>query len=419
MGKLAALIAGFLRHAGGNMAMTAAIATPALLTAGAVAIDMSNANSYQSKLRSIADAAAITAARELRLGNATQTTILSVARASAAGSSAGMGIDYTFGGDVDIKARRVTVSLTGTMPAGIGAAVGLVSPVVTVNATAQVMGGAPICAVALDEVSNSAFSLDRFARVQANGCTVYSNSKSAQGLQARDSAQLTSASTCTAGGYTGTGSFTPTPDRDCPVFPDPLSSRPNPAMRDCGGSYSMTVVSASGTFLSPGTYCGGININQSAQVTLQPGVYVIVGGPLMIGTGAKLTGNGVTIFFSGDLASMNMQKDSSIALSAPKTGPTAGMLLQQDRNTPSSTVKFEISSDDAATLLGTIYLPRGKLFVGGDKPVAQNSAYTIVIANRIEATAGPTLVLNSNYGASDVPVPAGVGPYSMAVGLQR
>lgn len=419
MRRLGPLIARFLGHAGGNMAMVAAIAAPALLTAGAVAIDMSNASSYQSKLRAIADAAAIAAARELRLGNATQTTILGVAEASAAGSAAGMNLDYTFSGAVDIKLRTVSVTLSGSTAGGLGVSLGLVTPLVTVSATAQVTGGAPICAVGLDEAANSTISLERLARVEAKGCTVYSNSRSTRGLEVRDSAQLTTASTCSAGGYSGPGSFSPTPDRDCPIFPDPLASRPAPPMRNCGGVYNMTVVNSSGAFLSPGTFCGGLNITQAAQVTLQPGVYVIVGGPLIVGMGARLTGSGVTIFFSGDQASMNMLKDSSISLSAPKTGPTAGMLLQQDRNTPSNTVKFDISSDDAATLLGTIYLPRGRLFIGGDKPVAQNSAYTIVVANKIEATAGPTLVLNSNYAASDVPVPAGVGPYSTSIGLQK
>ncbi len=57
--------------------------------------------------------------------------------------------------------------------------------------------------------------------------------------------------------------------------------------------------------------------------------------------------------------------------------------------------------------------------MGGDKPVAQNSAYTIIIANKIQASAGPTLVLNTNYAATTVPVPQGVGPLSNEIALQR
>jgi hypothetical protein len=69
-------------------------------------------------------------------------------------------------------------------------------------------------------------------------------------------------------------------------------------------------------------------------------------------------------------------------------------------------------SDDARTLLGTIYLPRGRLHVGANKPVADKSAYTIVVANRFSLSEGPTMVLNTNYGATDIPVPEGVGPLS-------
>ena len=50
------------------------------------------------------------------------------------------------------------------------------------------------------------------------------------------------------------------------------------------------------------------------------------------------------------------------------------------------------------------------LYVGSNKPVADQSAYTVVAARQIRVDAGPNLVLNSNYGATDIPVPTGVGP---------
>ena len=82
-------------------------------------------------------------------------------------------------------------------------------------------------------------------------------------------------------------------------------------------------------------------------------------------------------------------------------------------------LKYEVSSDDASVLLGTIYLPYGRFYAGGQKPVAQNSAYKIVVAQQINLSAGPTMVLNSNYGLTDVPVPDGVGPLSNKVQLER
>jgi hypothetical protein len=34
------------------------------------------------------------------------------------------------------------------------------------------------------------------------------------------------------------------------------------------------------------------------------------------------------------------------------------------------------------------------------------------VANRFSLSEGPTMVLNTNYGGTDIPVPEGVGPLS-------
>ncbi len=50
--------------------------------------------------------------------------------------------------------------------------------------------------------------------------------------------------------------------------------------------------------LSPGVYCGGLNI-QTGTTDAQPGVYVIRNGALNVASGATLKGNGVTIVLTG------------------------------------------------------------------------------------------------------------------------
>jgi hypothetical protein len=60
----------------------------------------------------------------------------------------------------------------------------------------------------------------------------------------------------------------------------------------------------------------------------------------------------------------------------------------------------KISSSNTQTLTGTVYLPTGKLRVDPGARVAENSAYTAIIAREIEIDQGPELVLNSDYGAT-------------------
>ncbi|GJE12237.1 hypothetical protein FOHLNKBM_3284 [Methylobacterium longum] len=50
--------------------------------------------------------------------------------------------------------------------------------------------------------------------------------------------------------------------------------------------------------------------------------------------------------------------------------------------------------------------------IDSHKPVADQSAYTVVVAQQVNLYEGPNLYLNANYDATSVPVPKGVGPIS-------
>jgi hypothetical protein len=95
----------------------------------------------------------------------------------------------------------------------------------------------------------------------------------------------------------------------------------------------------------------------------------------------------------------------------------AGFLFFGDRASPLRL--FVIHSNDARNLLGTIYLPHGVLLVDASRPVADRSAYTVIVAERIVVQDGPTLVLNADYNGTDVPVPKGVGPREATPALTR
>ena len=50
--------------------------------------------------------------------------------------------------------------------------------------------------------------------------------------------------------------------------------------------------------------------------------------------------------------------------------------------------------------------------------VAEVFAYTVIVAEQMEVK-GANLVINSDYGGTDVPVPEGIGPNSSMVMLDR
>jgi len=392
----------------GGVALMFGLMLPLLVGMAGAGVDYASLSTQRAKLQAVADAAALAAAREFRLGNASITTLNQAAHSHANGSLAGHDLTATIKPTVDLRNRSVTVEIAGDVPTYVMRFMGADFTRIAAKATAKMVGGAPVCVIGLDPNANFTLELEKSAKLEAPNCAVYSNSKKNNGLIAKNSASIRAAFICSAGGRSspGPGSFSPTPQIDCPVLPDPLLPR---AMPTASGCTETNLVKNGGTLhLSPGTYCGGARFGANAKVSLAPGVYIFKDAPLVVGGGASLTGANVSLHFSGKDAVLRFDAASTISLTAPRSGGMAGILISEDRQGPTG-LAHSIMSDDAGTLLGTIYLPRNRLHVGANKPVADKSAYTIVVANQFTLSEGPIMVLNTNYSATDIPVPDGVG----------
>jgi hypothetical protein len=342
---------------------------------------------------------------------------------------------------VDATVLSVTVSAQEMYVPKIGAYFWSKAPTIKVSATAKLSGFMPLCLLTLDPSAPAALELEQSAMMTASGCMVYSNSKSSGGLQAKDQATLKAGLVCTAGGKAKTAGATVTPDpvTDCPAMADPLKSRTPPSDTTC--QFNHTVVKGVVQTLQPGVYCKGLRITNGADVTLASGVFVIKNGPLIVDKGATLRGTNVGIYLTGPTANLTFAADSTISLSAPKDGPLAGLLIFDDpmgADAPADPPyalpipllgallgklfkgpprEHKILSDNARMLLGTIYMPKGRLIIDANKPIADKSAYTVLVVQRIDLHSGPNLILNSDYSATDVPVPHGVGPFGNGVKL--
>ncbi len=64
-------------------------------------------------------------------------------------------------------------------------------------------------------------------------------------------------------------------------------------------------------------------------------------------------------------------------------------------------------------------MPNGALYINAKRPIADQSDYTVIVARTVEIFDGPDLVLNSDYNATSVPVPKGVGPIGLTVRLVK
>ena len=384
-------------------------------------------------MQSVADSAAVMSARQLQLAQATSDKVAAFARNYVASQ-----LDSaTTTVDVDTKALTVKVNLNANVDRVLDLLLFQSSMPVAASATAKLSSGLPLCLVGLDGKAPATIGLEKNALLTAYGCLVYSNSKSAAGISSQDSAVLKAGFICSAGGKSAAAdaSFTPQPATDCPTMPDPLAARQPPADEPC--KYLAKIVLGGSETLQPGVYCGGLTITLGANVKMAPGIYTIKDGPLLVNGTSTLIGENVGIYLKGEGSNLKFDSQTTISLTAPKDGPMVGLLIFDDPTGASALVNLLVNplmagtytkllssprehlilSDNARTLLGTIYMPKGRLIIDATKPLADKSAYTVLVVQQLDLYSGPNLVLNSDYGASEIPVPPGVGIYGAKVAI--
>ena len=404
----------------GGVLITFTLILPVMIMVVGMAIDYALLVSQESKLQHAADSAALAAASEYNVVNSYDNSneqLAAVAKSSAAANLQGKGSDFGISVIVDDETATVTVELTQAADKAFLGSHAFTNGTIKVNAAAQVIGQMPVCVIGLADHAGGTISLDSNARITAENCAVYSNSKSTSGLSSKSNAVLHAGLICSAGGSVGgKANFKPEPLTDCPVIEDPLRDRPAPKAGSCKAN-DLEIIDKVVT-LSPGTYCGGIKIDGNAKVYMRPGIYVIKDGPLNVDSNAELEGEYVGIYLVGSKSTFRFASNAELDLSAPKDGPLAGLLFFEDRNAPKLR-RHDILSNYAHNLLGTIYLPQGRLVVDADNEIADQSAYTAIIVRQLELYAGPNLVLNTDYSATDIPVPDGIVGLGQAVRLTQ
>lgn len=431
------IVRSFVQDRRGSVLTVVGLAMPVLAMAVAAAVEYGSLASRRSTLQKAADTAALAGAQQLRLSNSTDGTVDGIVKSvvqSVAPTPPGSAT--TTDSAVLEKRSSVQVSIREVVPTLMGKLLSLPTMDLGAVATARISGNTKLCLLTLEVSKGKALNLDRDSLLTAGGCGIYSNSTDKKGLNAERNAQATASLICSAGGVSNKGILSPTPTTDCPAVADPLASVPRPST----GSCLETKLKVSGAqTLWPGTYCRGVEISGSANVTLMPGIYVFDDGPLIVKDTASLSGQNVGFYFTGNAGGMRLDPDTTISLTAPKDGQMAGLLFFEDRSVSLPVAlppgpkglpapppygsqpmrEYRITSNNAPTLLGTIYLPAGRLIIDASKPVSNRSAYTVIVARQLDLNSGPNLYLNTDYGATDIPVPDGVGPKTGPIALTK
>ena len=303
------------------------------------------------------------------------------------------------------------VTVQRTLRTGLIRFIGAASTVtITAKATAGLVSAvSPSCIYALDPSAQNAFKATNGATVALNGCGIAVDSSNSDALTVSGNSTVTASAISVAGGVSisGGGSTTPAPTTGAASVPDPFASLPSPVVGACDHTnYSPGF----GTWaLTPGTYCGGINISNGATATFAAGTYIIKGGTLSLIGGTTDTGSGVMFYLTGTNASygsVNISNGAIVTFSGPASGPYMGVVFYQDR-TITSAVGATFSGGVSMKLTGTLYFPTTSVTFSNGSSVS--NVYTAIVAKQVAFTGGTSL----QYDATGLKT----GLFSQAVAL--
>ena len=193
----------------------------------------------------------------------------------------------------------------------------------------------------------------------------------------------------------GSGTVSPAPVHGTvTAVADPFATIPPPTFNASSCDYTNAHVSGSGTTnLSPGVYCGGIQISGSGTVNFASGTYVLYGGGMNYSGSGDLDGSGVMFYNTGDTSStatykispVSMSGSGSMNLSAASSGTYQGLLVFQDRTQTYSTANTVSGSGNIST--GTFYFPTTELDYTG----SATAHYQALVANVIKLSGSANL----------------------------
>ena len=308
-------------------------------------------------------------------------------------------ISFTSPGTITVTAQRVVSLMFSHMFLSTS------SQTVSASAAAQISpraSGNLSCALALNGSSNSLTTTDNLmisggknTNIQMSGCNLRSDA----------SIQFNGTPTVGTPSIVASGTIAGSYDQNCragqtpcdqqstsmPQVPDPFASKYGGALNVSGTPISQP----SGTTFGPppaGSVYSSLSFGPN-DYTLSPGIYYVAGSVSFGGNGS-VSGSGVTIVTTGSITAGG---GSSLNLSAPSSGPTAGLLFG------SMSVGSGVAFDGNSTqnLTGAIYMPNGSVTITGSTNWPTDSTDTQSVSNCLISVAqSVTFAGSSSFAAS-------------------
>lgn len=344
-----------------------------------LAIDMGYLRLVKRKMQSAADSAAIAGALQLKIGgyaaaaqadaaadgytNGSNGTVVTVNNPVTTGSHTG--------------AAYVEVVVSQPQPTFFMRIFGVNSAAMSARAVAALGSSSTGCIYALRQTGTAMTTVGN-VDLEAPTCGIVDNGD----LTVSGNVTLHAGSIGVNGSYSANGNVTvtPTPKTGIAEVSDPLAYLTQPTVGSCSAFPSTSTV-------NPGTYCS-ISISGNKTVNFNPGTYITTGGMSVTGNVTINGTGGVTIYV--DSGGVSFAGNTNLNLTAPTTGPNAGILFWQN---PADTNGASMLGNNTSNLTGALYFPKAQLDMGGNN----DSGYTIIVADTIRWHGNANI--GSNYAS--------------------
>ncbi|MEK1854018.1 MAG: pilus assembly protein TadG-related protein [Phyllobacterium sp.] len=382
----------------GNVAIIFALCLPIVIGGAGLGVETSYWYYSDLKLQAAADASAYAGALEKVSGSGTPAII------SAATLSATSNDFETSTGQIEVftppstgpntKKQAVEVILHQRLDRFFTSIFSQTPVIAQARAVAVIAEALKACILALDPSSSNAALFSGSADVKLTGCSVMANSIDSDAIKLQGSAKLQVDCLISAGGVDlGNGAVKTacaTPITQALPAADPFADVPTPqASSPCQNAKLAT--------LKPGTYCNGLSL--SGNVSLASGIYVIEGGDFKVNANAYVYGEGVVIYLAGG-SRVSMNGNATVQLSAPTSGPYAGILFFGDRSSVGGSNTFNGTADSQLT--GALYFAKQQVRYLGN--FSGKGGCSQIVAGTIEWSGNTSINQDcTSLGMRDIP----------------
>lgn len=383
-----------------------AVALPAIMGAAALAVDIGMYFLEQQRLQLAADAAAMGAA--LLLPNSPSTSDLQSAALQAARDASGNAVIGTLATPVNVSATATTVTVTLSSQANgfFAPVLNVLAPTLAATAMAGLKTGGS-CVLALNPSIADAIQADNMGTITASGCGIFANSTASCSGQCSTGAIYLNSGTLSGQSLGAVGSVNESNSGSNTLSPnppasggtpksDPFANMTAPTPGSCNFNSARFTAWQSTPYhftQSQNVFCGNTTIGGNGSTDVfDPGIYYVVNGNLFFNNADITQASGVTFVLTGsNPGSFQWTNYSNTTqMSAPTSGPTAGILVWQTcgtGGTPSSLIDDPFNGGSTLEVSGAFYSPCGALELSNNAHLVAASGQSMsVIADTIHVT---------------------------------